>query len=111
MLIHIKTFDLLKRWIVGGVSVIATINATGRYDPDGRLLLLHQTDLHGGSMRAEQRFIRSIQIECILTIACRMICRSIKGIEAMILILNFRAVGNREANLAKGADDIFGDPG
>jgi hypothetical protein len=37
-----------------------------------------------------------------------MVGRCVEGVEAMIFVLNLRAVGHGETNLAEGADDIVG---
>src|ERR1019366_8607674 len=48
--IYVKSFYLVKRWVVGGVGVIAAIDAPRDNDPHRRLLLGHHPDLDGGSM-------------------------------------------------------------
>src|SRR6266550_1473011 len=42
--INIQTFDLLERWVVGGVCIIPSINPARNDDPDRRLLFLHHPD-------------------------------------------------------------------
>src|ERR1035441_9504691 len=57
--IHVKPFHLVERWVVGGVGVIAAIDAPRDNDPNGWLLLGHHPDLDGGGMSAEKsRWLR-----------------------------------------------------
>src|ERR1035441_911765 len=57
--VHVKSLDLVKRWVVGGVGVVAAIDAPRHNDPYGRLLLRHHPDLDGGGMSAEKsRWLR-----------------------------------------------------
>ena len=40
-----------------------------------------------------------------------MVCGCVEGVEAMVLVLDFRAVGDREPDFAKAADDVLGHLG
>ena len=48
-------------------------------------------------------------IERVLCVAGGMVGGGVERVEAMILVLNLRAVGDCEADFAEDADDVFGD--
>ena len=53
------------------------------------------------------RFV--LQVKRVLRIAGRMIGGSVQRVEAMIFVLDFRAIGDDKTNLAKAAHDVLGD--
>ena len=49
------------------------------------------------------------KIKRVLGVAGGVVGGGVEGVEAMILVLDFRAVGDGEAELAEGANDVLGD--
>src|SRR5688572_16566851 len=90
--IHIKPFDLVESRIVGGVGVVAAVNATWNDDADRRRLLLHDADLHGGSVRAQKPPRLGLEIESVLRVPRRMIGRCVQRVEAMVFVFDFGTI-------------------
>ena len=90
-----------------GIGGITTIHAARHNDAHRRLLFLHHTNLHTGSVRTQQWSTIGRNVKSILRITSRMINGCVEGIEAVILILHLRAIGNHKAKLAKALDDIL----
>ena len=57
MILHHKAFHLMEEGRVRGVERIGAVDAAGRDDADGRLLLFHHAHLHGRGLRAEQNVV------------------------------------------------------
>ena len=51
------------------------------------------------------------EVKRILRIACGMIGRSIKGVEAVVFIFDFRAICDDEADFSETSDDLLGHLG
>ena len=79
-----------------GVHRIGAVNPAGRNDADGRLLLLHHTDLHRRSLRAQEHLFSDI--EGILRIARRVIRRNIQRLKVIVIPLDLRAGGYLKAH-------------
>src|SRR5271163_206950 len=76
--IHVKALDLLKGGIVGGVRVVAAVNAPRGNDSDRRRAAFHGADLDGGRVGTQQAArMRLPEVECILCIARRVVRWSI----------------------------------
>ena len=107
----------MERGVVRGVRVVAAIDAARHDDAHRRLLLLHHAYLDGGSVGAEQSgdgcAAGAVRIPCeierVLRVPRRMVGGRVQRVKAMIFVLDLRAVGHHEADLAKAADDVLGD--
>src|SRR5439155_12548484 len=130
----------LEGRVVGGVSVVATVNSAGHDDAHRRWLLLHYADLDGGRVRAQKqgkrlaclssrrrrpgsqgcaartgvlarqaRRLPYFEIKGVVSVAGGMVGRRVEGVEAMIFVLDFGAVGDDEPDLAEAAHDVLGD--
>ena len=106
-LVHVQSFNLVKGGIMRGIGGVTAIHAARHNDAHRRLLLLHHTNLHTGSVRSQQRPTISGDVKSILCIAGRMISGCVEGIETVIFILHLRTIGNHKAKLAKALDDIL----
>ena len=47
----------MKHRVMGGVGGVGAVNAPQRHDPQRRLALLHDADLHGARLRAQKERI------------------------------------------------------
>jgi hypothetical protein len=52
--VHVKPFDLVEGGVMGGIGVVAAIDAPWHDDPHGWLLLGHHPNLDRGSVGAEE---------------------------------------------------------
>jgi len=118
VLVHVKPFDLVEGRIVRGVGVVAAIDAAGtmmrtgggwdfitrigrrRCVCGGEVVYARpHPALSPGRGRSTRRVVG--EIERVLRVARGMVGGRVKRVEAMILILNLRPIGDGEADLRK----------
>ena len=93
---------------MGQVEVVPAVHAAGHDDADRRRVRLHVSDLHRRGVGAQQRsniigapgvaLHRRRQVQRVLHVARRMIARHVQRVEAVPLVLEFRAFDKREAH-------------
>src|SRR6185503_1067917 len=121
VLVHVQALDLVESGDVGSVCVVAAIHPARDDDSHRRLLLLHDADLDGRSMGAEQRGLwsgrcrvssvsaavfRPLNVEGVLRIAGGMISGRIEGVETVVFVLDLGAIRNDETDLAETSHDV-----
>ena len=92
---------------MGRVDLVAAVGGAGGDDPNRRGLRLHGADLHAGGVGAEE--FSGIKVEGIFFVSSRMVGRGVESVEAMELVFDFRAIGEREAHAAEDADGFIPD--
>lgn len=68
-LVDDEAFDLMEHRGVRGVGLVLAEHAAGGQHADGRLLLLHDADLHGAGLRAQKDFLVVRHIERVAAVA------------------------------------------
>ena len=86
-----KAFELVEDGEVGGVDLIAAVSGAGCDDADGRRGGFHRADLDAGGVSAEE--FTGIKIERVFFVAGGVVGGSVQCIEAMVFVLDFRAIG------------------
>ena len=75
---------------MGCIHLIGTIYRTGADHTNRQLALFHGTHLHRRGLCTQQNI--PIDIEGILLILCRMVCRNIQCLKGIIILFHLRAV-------------------
>ena len=101
-----QAFDLVEHRRVRDVGV-APVDPAGHDEAHGRPLRLHRPDLHGRGVRPQQRVLA--QVERVLHVARRMIARDVEGLEVVVVALDLRTLGDREAEPGEDRDDLVVD--
>ena len=73
-------------------------------DAHGRPLGLHDADLHGRGVRAQEGVGR--EVERVLHVARRVIGRQVEGLEVVVVRLDLRPLRHREAQAREHGDDL-----
>ena len=89
----------MKGKVVGRVDGFFAVAAPQRNNAHGGRLVFHYADLDGRRMRSQQA--RFPKIECVVQVACWMICRRIECIKIMVFVFDFWAVRQVESHASK----------
>ena len=94
-----------------GLIVIATVDASGRDDPDRRSSLFHRSDLNGRSVRSEHVripvFPGAVDEKCIMLLARRVFGRHVEGVEVVPIIFDLRTLRDVEAHVGEYCRHFF----
>src|SRR5574344_1438599 len=90
-LVHNKHFYLMESRRMRSIKRIRPVYLTRAYDLKRRLLLLHNTDLHAGSLSSQKNLV--IKVKSILCISGRMSLRYSEKLEVILVKLDFRTFG------------------
>ena len=101
-----QPFHLVEHGRVRDVGV-PPVHAPRADDAHGRPLRLHRPDLHGRGVGAEQRVLA--QIEGVLHVAGGMVAGKVQRLEVVIVVLDLRPLGHREAQPHEDGDDLVVD--
>ena len=105
----------MEHRVVGGVGGVGAVDAAERHDPQRRLTILHDANLHGARLRPEQQRIGpagDCEIEVVERVASRVLARNRQGLEVVPLIFDLGPVYALEAQPAHdllNAADRLGD--
>ena len=84
-----QTFDLMEGRRMGCIYLIGT-EYTSRCDhTDRQFTFFHNTNLYRRSLGTKYDLV--IDVESILLIFCRMVCRNIQSLKVVVIILYFRS--------------------
>ena len=106
-----RPFDLMEHRRVGGVGILA-VGLAGDHDADRRLLRLHGADLHRRRMRAQKLALAvraGLEEEGVVHLARRVSFREIQRGEIVVVRLDIRSFGDREAEIAEDRRDLVDD--
>ena len=95
-----QPLHLMKHRVMGGVSSVGAVNAAERHNPQRRLALLHDADLHGARLRPEQERIGPLgdgEIKIVERIAGRVLGTDRQRLEVVPLVLDLGAIDTLEA--------------
>ena len=95
-----QPLHLMKHRVMGGVSSVGAVNAAERHNPQRRLALLHDADLHGACLRPEQERIGPLgdgKIKIVERIAGRVLGTDRQGLEVVPLVFDLGAIDTLEA--------------
>ena len=104
VLINYHAFQLMEYRGMGCIHLIGTIYRTGANHTDRQLALLHGTHLHGRGLCTQQNI--PIDIEGILFILCRMVCRNIQRLKVIVVLFHLRAVCHLVAHALENIADF-----
>lgn len=107
--VNVEAFELVEDGKVGGVDFIATIGRAGGDDFDGRGLLFHGADLHGGGVGAEE--FAGVEVEGVGVVPGGVVGGGVEGVEAVEFSFDFGSVREGEAEAAKDLDGAVLDDG
>ncbi len=102
--VHHQPLDLMEHGCVGYVRV-AAVYAPGGDDLQRRRVLLHVTHLHRRGVRAQQPM--GVKIEGVVHRPRRMVRRNVERLEVVVVVLDFRAVGDVEAHAREQCFQAF----
>jgi hypothetical protein len=91
----------------GGVGIVRVpaVHLAGRDDAHRRLALLHDPDLHRGSVGAEQDLV--VEIKGVLHVPGRVVRRDVQGLKIVPVQLHFRAGNGLEAQVQEDVADFL----
>ena len=92
----VETLHLRELGEVGGVDLVAPVGGPGGDDAHGRVVLLHDPDLDGRRVRAQQAAVG--KVKRVLLVAGRMVGRGVQRIKTMPLGFDVRPVRNRKSH-------------
>ncbi len=104
-LVHHEPLDLMEHGAVGGVHLILAVDAAGRNDANGQGLGLHDVDLHGARLGAQQHLVLFVEVEGVLPVAGGMALFRVQTIEVVGGKLDLGALGDGEAH---ADEDLLG---
>ena len=87
-----------------GVGDVATVDLAGNNDAQGRLLRQHRADLHRRRVGAQQGALPDV--ERVLHVPRRVVARNVERLEVVVVALDLRALGDREAEPREDGDDL-----
>ncbi len=116
-LVDDEPFDLREHRRVGGVEVVAAVDAAGRDDPHRRRVGLHEADLHPRRVRAEQTGTaargvgreRIGEVQRVLHVARRVLGRHVERLEVVPVVLEFGAFDDLVAHAEEDVLDALAD--
>src|SRR5579883_3515469 len=85
-----QTLDLMEKRVLAGVYLFVAINPPGRNDAQGRFGVLHDADLHGRCLAAQQDIRPDTGVESVLLVACRVVGGCIQSIEIVVVGFHLR---------------------
>ena len=100
-----EPLDLVEEGGVGRVHRVGAVDPSGRDDADGGLLLFHRAHLHRGGLGAQQDVVADV--EGVLRVARRVVLRNVERLEVVVVGLDLRAFGHREAHAEEDLLDLF----
>ena len=105
-LVNYETLNLVEQGRVSSVNGVGTENSSGRDYTDRWLLVLHNVYLNGRGLGTEENgLVCALDVECILSISCRMIGREVQSLENVVIVIDLGTVSDIEAH----ADEYFSD--
>jgi hypothetical protein len=104
-LINTQPFNLMKDTEAPGADRLITVDLSGYDDTNRGFLALHNTNLHRGSVRAEQNTL--IEKECILHVSGGMVDRKIEGFKIVVIVLNLGSLLCGESHTCKDITDLI----
>ncbi len=102
-----EPLDLVEDRYVGRVGCLATVDAPERDDVDGRLLLLHDVDLRGRGLGAQQHV--AVQEDGLERRARRVVGREVEGVEVVARRLDLATVHDLVAEAEEDVLDLAPD--
>ena len=110
-LVDDEAFDLMEHRRMGRVAILP-VGLAGNDDADRRLLRLHGADLHRRGVRAQHLalalFVR-LEEEGVVHLAGRMTFGEVQRGEIVIVGLDIRTFGDREAHVGEDRGDLVDD--
>ena len=106
-LVDDEALNLMEHRGVRGVGLILAEHAAGGQHADGRLLLLHDADLHGAGLRAQQDGIVVVKIEGVGAVAGGMALFDVQLREVVGGLLDLRAVDDLIAHADEDLLDLL----
>ena len=88
--IDYHAFQLVEYRGMCCVNFVRTIYSTGTYHTDRQFAFFHCTNLYGGCLCSQQDI--AVDVECILFVFCRMVCRDIQCFEVVVVFFDFGTV-------------------
>ena len=107
--IDVKSLNLMEEAVGARRDSLVAVYASGTDDADWRLLRRHHAGLHRRCVRAEQHVRRTLDEECVLHVARRMVGSEVQSREHVPVVLHFRTVGNRESETREDRDNLIAD--
>lgn len=107
--IDVKSLNLMEEAVGARRDSLVAVYASGTDDADWRLLRRHHACLHRRCVRAEQHVRRTLDEECVLHVARRMVGSEVQSREHVPVVLHFRTVGNRESETREDRDNLIAD--
>ena len=87
-LVNNQSFNLMERWWMSCIYFVRTEYTSRWQNTDWQFALLHDSCLYRWCLCTKQNVL--CDIECILLILCRMVCRNIQKLKVVFVIFNFR---------------------
>ena len=109
VLVDVEPFQLVELEMVRRVHGFVPVHAPGTDDPHGRLLLLHDADLHRGGVRAKED-VRT-EIEGVRLGPGGMALRDVQRPEVVPVVLDLRPFGEGEPHAVEDLADFAQDLG
>lgn len=107
--IDVKSLNLMEEAVGARRDSLVAVYASGTDDANWRLLRRHHACLHRRCVRAEQHVRRTLDEECVLHVARRMVGSEVQSREHVPVVLHFRTVGNRESETREDRDNLIAD--
>jgi hypothetical protein len=103
ILVNEQTFNLVEDGGVGSVKGVATINPTGRNNPDRWLPAFHHANLHSRCLRPQQNFFARLpvtdDIETVVVVAGWMFRRDVQRYEVVPLVFDLRSLNDLKTQI------------
>ena len=104
---HHQTFDLMEHGGVGGIGLVLAEHTAGCQHTQGRLVLLHEADLHGTGLGAQQDGVLIVEIEGVAAIPGGVSLFDVQPGEVVVRKLHFGTVHHGVAHAHEDILDLL----